>query len=137
MIFITLKMSRLKFKFKYFIVFVIIFIIEVFIALYLHDSFIRPYFGDFLVVIMIYSFVMSFINFSKYKVALFVLLFAYCIEFAQCFNLLLLLGLENMSFAKVVLGNSFATEDLALYTLGFGGIVLVEFLIERNKTSFH
>ena len=42
-----------------------------------------------------------------------------------------------MSFAKVVLGNSFATEDLALYTLGFGGIVLVEFLIERNKTSFH
>ena len=79
-------MSRLKFKFKYFIVFVIIFIIEVFIALYLHDSFIRPYFGDFLVVIMIYSFVMSFINFSKYKVALFVLLFAYCIEFAQCFN---------------------------------------------------
>ena len=130
-------MSRLKFKFKYFIVFVIIFIIEVFIALYLHDSFIRPYFGDFLVVILIYCFVISFVNFSKYKVALFVLLFAYCIEFAQCFNVLLLLGLENMSLAKVVLGNSFAIEDLVLYTLGFGVIVLVEFLIDRNKTLSH
>jgi len=129
-------MSLLEFKFKYFIVFVIIFTIEVFIALYLHDSFIRPYFGDFLVVILIYCFVMSFINFSKYKVALFVLLFTYCIEFAQCFNLLLLLGLENMSLAKVVLGNSFAIEDLVLYTFGFGVIVVVEFLIERNKTSF-
>lgn len=130
-------MSILKLKLNYLIVFVLIFIIEVFIALYLHDSFIRPYFGDFLVVILIYCFVISFINFSKYKVALFVLLFAYCIEFAQCFNVLLLLGLENMSLAKVVLGNSFAIEDLVLYTLGFGVIVLVEFLIDRNKTLSH
>lgn len=130
-------MSRLKFKLNYFIVFVLIFIIEVFIALYLHDSFIRPYFGDFLVVIMIYSFIMSFINYSKYKVALFVLLFAYCIEFAQYFNMLQLLRLENSSLAKVVLGNSFAIEDLVLYTLGFGGIVLVEFLLDSNKTLSH
>jgi hypothetical protein len=35
-----------------------------------------------------------------------------------------------MSLAKVVLGNSFAIEDLVLYTLGFGVIVLVEFLID-------
>ena len=130
-------MSILKWKLNYFIVFVLIFIIEVFIALYLHDSFIRPYFGDFLVVIMIYCFVLSFINFSKYKVALLVLLFAYCIEFAQYFNLLQLLRLENSSLAKVVLGNSFAIEDLVLYTLGIGGIVLVELLIVRNKTLSH
>lgn len=130
-------MSILKWKLNYFIVFVLIFIVEIFIALYIHDSFIRPYFGDFLVVIMIYCFVLSFINYSKYKVAIFVLLFAYCIELAQCFNVLLILGLENSSLAKVVLGNSFAIEDLALYTLGFGGIVLVEFLIDSNKTLSH
>ena len=76
-------------------------------------------------------------NFSKYKVALFVLLFTYCIEFAQRFNLLLLLVLEYSSLPKVVLGNSFAIEDLALYTLGFGTIILVEFLIDRYKNSFH
>ena len=130
-------MSILKWKLNYFIVFALIFIIEVFIAVNLNDSFIRPYFGDFLVVIMTYCFVMSFMNFSKYKVALFVLLFTYCIEFAQRFNLLLLLGLEYSSLAKVVLGNSFAIEDLALYTLGFGTIILVKFLIDRYKNSFH
>ena len=122
---------------KLFYSFCINFIIEVFIAVHLHDSFICPYFGDFLVVIMIYYFVMSFMNFSKYKVALFVLLFTYCIEFAQRFNLLLLLGLEYSSLPKVVLGNSFAIEDLALYTLGFGTIILVEFLTDRYKNSFH
>lgn len=45
-----MKKSRLS----YFIVFIIVLIIEVIIALYVHDNFIRPYVGDILAIICIY-----------------------------------------------------------------------------------
>ena len=41
---------------------VFIFVIEVLIALYVHDNFIRPYVGDVLVVILMYCFVKSFLD---------------------------------------------------------------------------
>ena len=40
----------------------ILLIIEVLIALFVHDAFIRPYIGDVLVVIVIYTFVRIFIQ---------------------------------------------------------------------------
>ncbi|MCW5910752.1 MAG: DUF2809 domain-containing protein [Cyclobacteriaceae bacterium] len=43
-----------------------IFIAEVLIALFVHDSFIRPYVGDVLVVILIYCFVKSFIDLPEW-----------------------------------------------------------------------
>lgn len=45
----------------YIISFLMIFCIEVLIALYVRDSFVRPYMGDALVVVLVYSFVRIFI----------------------------------------------------------------------------
>ena len=47
----------MKKRIFYIISFLVIFCIEVFIALYIRDSFIRPYMGDALVVVLVYSFV--------------------------------------------------------------------------------
>lgn len=44
----------MKKRIFYIISFLVIFCIEVFIALYVRDSFIRPYMGDALVVVLVY-----------------------------------------------------------------------------------
>lgn len=104
---------------------IILFIVEVLIALYVHDSIIRPYVGDYLVVILIYCFVKAFIKASPLKVAIGVLLFAYLIEFLQYFNFLERVGWENNKMAKIVLGHGFEWIDLLMYTLGISTVLLL------------
>ena len=60
----------LTFNLKYFLFALALFMIEVLIALFVHDSFIRPYLGDFLVVILIYCAVRTFIKASPLKIAI-------------------------------------------------------------------
>ena len=119
----------LKFQLKYFILFVILFLIEVVIALFFHDNFIRPFFGDFLVVILIYCFIKSFFNSPLVITAIGVLLFSYLIEVLQYFNIVKILGLQNSNLARVVIGTSFEWTDLIAYTLGIGLVIL----LDKNK----
>ncbi|MDR3694944.1 DUF2809 domain-containing protein [Mucilaginibacter sp.] len=116
----------LKFHIDYFIAAFLLFISEIIIALYLHDSLIRPYGGDFLVVILIYCFVKSFFNLPVLLTAGGVLLFAYTIEVSQYFHLIRVLGLENSRLAKVLLGTSFSFTDLLVYTLGIILVIVAE-----------
>ena len=50
----------MKKRIFYIISFLVIFCIEVLIALYVRDNFVRPYVGDVLVVVLVYSFVILF-----------------------------------------------------------------------------
>jgi len=127
----------IKLKYNYLAFFVVLFFTEVLIALYVHDDFIRPFFGDVLVVILIYCFLMSFLNISKIKIAVFVLLFAFGIELGQYCSLISILHLQNSRLARVVIGTSFAVEDLGCYLAGFITILVVEywFLIKSNVIS--
>lgn len=117
---------KLRFNYLYFSLTVLIFLMEVLIAVYLHDDFIRPYVGDFLVVILIYCFVRSFLQAPVVPVALAVLAFSYLIETLQYFNLVKLIGLEHSRIANIVIGNYFTWADLICYTLGIGFTILVE-----------
>jgi len=47
----------LHFQFRYFILAIINFFTDVFIAMFIHDGILRPYVRDFLVVILIYCFI--------------------------------------------------------------------------------
>jgi len=116
----------LQFHKKYFLLTLIIFISEVLIALYMHDKFIRPYFGDVLVVILIYCFLKSFLNLPVYPTALGVLIFSFFVEWTQHLNLITILGLQDSEIAKALLGNSFAWMDIGCYTSGILIIILVE-----------
>lgn len=123
------KNRLFRFNSNYFILSVILFGVEVLIALYLHDAYIRPFGGDFLVVILIYCVVKSFLRCTVNRAVIFVLLFAYLIEILQYFHLVNLLGLEHSTIARIVLGTYFAWTDMLMYTLG----MLLVWLVERRK----
>jgi hypothetical protein len=111
---------------KYFTLTIIIFTIEVFIALFVRDKFVRPYLGDVLVVILIYCFIKSFLNLPTLPVAIFVLLLAFTIEFLQYIHIVEKLGLQDSKLARTVLGTSFEWGDMLAYVVGVGIVMTVE-----------
>ena len=117
---------------KYFSCFVILLAVELIIALYIRDKFIRPYFGDFLVVIMVYCFVRSFLKISIMPAAIGVFIFACFIEMLQYFNFIAWLGLSNSKGAKMLLGNSFEWIDILAYFLGTATVIAVEKRINKK-----
>ena len=121
--------SILKFRKGYFILVIILFAIEVLIALFMHDSIIRPYGGDFLVVILIYCFLKAFLNTPVLKTAIAVLVFSYTVEILQYFNIVNWLGLEKSRLARIIIGSSFEWIDLLAYTLGIAVVLIVEIFL--------
>ena len=117
----------------YFIITVILFLIEVSIALFVKDRFIRPYLGDVLVVILIYCFVKSLVKISVHKAALGVLLFAFCIEILQYFKLVEKMKLQHNTVAKTVIGTSFSWEDMLAYISGILIVIIVENRFNKPK----
>jgi len=115
-----------RFQWKYFILSVLLFFVEVLIAVYMHDQIIRPYGGDLLVVMLLYCFVKSFLKISVMKAAILVLLFSYLIEFLQYLNLIEFLGLQESRLANIVMGNYFEWIDLIAYTVGIAIVLLIE-----------
>ena len=115
----------------------LLFVTEIAIAMYVHDDFIRPYFGDFLVVILLYCFVKSFIKFSVLAATNIVLIFSFGIEIAQYFNMVEKLGLQHSKIARVVLGNSFAWMDLLAYVLGILTVIGIETFHLKRKNKIH
>ncbi|MEI9945468.1 MAG: DUF2809 domain-containing protein [Chitinophagaceae bacterium] len=124
-----------RFHWKYFILFIIIFCIEILIAAYVNDQVIRPYIGDFLVVIMLYCFVRAFVNVSPVKAAIAVLLFSYAIEISQYYRLVYRLGLGHSKIAVIVMGSSFEWIDLVAYTAGIAVVLFAEMIIRRRHAE--
>ncbi|RYG03498.1 MAG: DUF2809 domain-containing protein [Chitinophagaceae bacterium] len=122
-----------KFSVRYFVLAILIFLIEVFIALYVRDRFIRPYFGDYLVVILVYCGVRAVLQGSVWKLAIGSLLFAYIVETMQYLRIVDRLGLADNIIAKTVIGYGFEWEDIFAYTLGIVTVILVEFFIRRKR----
>ncbi|MBT8260122.1 MAG: DUF2809 domain-containing protein [Flavobacteriaceae bacterium] len=110
----------------YFLLFTIFFIVELTIAYFIKDGFLRQTFGDFLVVIMLYYLIRSFIKIKPISTALLVLFIAFSIEFIQLTNFLEALGLENNIYAKTIFGSTFHSTDLIAYTLGVLTILFID-----------
>ncbi len=123
----------LRFSPLYFTFTVILLVVEILIAVYVHDRFIRPYFGDVLVVILVYCFLKTFLNIPVIYAATAALLFSYAIETLQYFDIVTRLGLQDSKYLAVMIGNSFAWEDMVAYTAGIAIVLLVE-TICRNKS---
>jgi hypothetical protein len=124
----------LTFNKNYFGFTILLFFIEVFIALYINDSFIRPYLGDVLVVILIYCFLKSFLKLPVLIVAIFVLAFSFTIEFLQFLNIVEKLGLEKSKIARTVIGTSFSWIDLLTYIIGITIVLIIEkYWLKNNQ----
>ncbi|MBU0655142.1 MAG: DUF2809 domain-containing protein [Gammaproteobacteria bacterium] len=104
-------------KQRYALAAIALFFIEVIIATKLNGyHFIRAYFGDFLVVILVYCAVKVFWNVEPKRLAIGVFAFAVAVELAQLFRLADVLHLTG--WARVVLGTSFSFHDLLMYAAG-------------------
>lgn len=114
------------FQKRYFLLSILLFIVEVLIALYVHDDIIRPYVGDLLVVILLYCMVKSCLNSPVQQTAVSVLLFSYLVETLQYFDLVHHLGLGHSKLANVIIGNYFTWIDILAYSLGFIIIIMLE-----------
>jgi hypothetical protein len=116
----------LTFNRNYFALALLFFIIEVLIALFVNDRFVRPYLGDVLVVILIYCFLRSFLKLPILTVAISVLVFSFAIEFLQYLNIVEKLGLEKSKIARTVIGTSSSWLDLLTYIVGIAVVIVVE-----------
>ena len=114
------------FRKNYFLLTIILLFTEICIAVFINDRFIRPYLGDFLVVILLYCFVRSFFNVPVNQTAIGVLIFAFVIEGLQYIQLVNILGLQDSKLANVVLGNSFSWMDMLTYVLGIALVMAYE-----------
>jgi hypothetical protein len=123
----------ITFNKNYFALATLIFIIEVLIALFVSDSFVRPYLGDVLVVILIYCFIKSFLRLSVLSLAMGVLVLAFTIETLQYFKIVEKLGLGKSQIARTVIGTSFAWADLLAYVVGIAIVLGVEHYRVKRK----
>lgn len=119
----------MRFNAYYFYWTVILFITEVYIGVFVKDDFVRPYMGDFLVVILIYTFVRAFFKYPILKTAIGVLVFSFIVEILQHFNIVEVLGLDSSALARTVIGTSFDSEDFIAYTLGIAMVLGCEHFI--------
>lgn len=125
----------LKFNRTYFLLAMLLLVIEIAIALYVPDGFIRHYLGDLLVVILIYCFLRSIFNVPVVPLALGVLLFAFCIETLQYFDFVGRLGLSQNLLLSVVLGSTFDWMDILMYTKGIFIVLILELLLRKKKVN--
>ncbi|MBE5933906.1 MAG: DUF2809 domain-containing protein [Lachnospiraceae bacterium] len=102
----------------YAIITIIILIIEIMIALFVHDSFIRPYVGDVLVVAVIYTFIRIIIPNKVKLLPLYIFLFSVFVELMQYANIVKLLGLQDNKFFSVLVGTTFDIKDIICYGVG-------------------
>ena len=101
--------------------------VEVMIALFVHDGFIRPYLGDILVVCVVYAFVRVFIPEACRLLPLFVFAFAAGVEILQYFGIVRRLGIEGNTFLRVLIGSTFDLKDIACYAIGCAALGIYEF----------
>ena len=115
----------------YALLFVALFFIEVIIALFVHDNFVRPYIGDLLVTILLCAFLRIFIPEKIKALPIFVFVFSVLVEFAQYIDIVKLLGFENNKFLSVIIGRSFSVIDIIYYALG----CILFFFLDRYVIS--
>ena len=105
-------------RFSYFLIFCSLMAVEVCIALFVHDSFIRPYVGDMLVTLLLCCMARVAVPEKMRLLPLYVFLFAACVEIGQYFDVVALLGLEDNRLISIALGRTFSWLDLVCYAVG-------------------
>lgn len=101
-----------------FTAFICILIIEVLIALFVRDKFIRPYMGDVLVIPLIYFFVRFLFGRKVKLLPLYIFIFAVAVELLQYIDILSILNLGHIGWLRIVAGGTFDYKDILCYFAG-------------------
>ena len=126
-------MEKRKKRILYLAATIVLFIIELLIALFVHDNFVRPYIGDVLVVVLLYTFVRIFLPEGVRLLPLYIFLFAAGVELLQYFRIVEVMGLSGNRILATVIGSVFDVKDIVCY--GVGCAMLGGFELFRGKTK--
>lgn len=114
-------------------IFLTLVLVEMLIALYVHDDFVRPYVGDVLVVAVIYFFVRIFIPEKCRWLFAWVFAFAAATEVLQYFRIADVLGLPENSALRIAIGTTFDWKDMACYAAGCALLALYDWRRWKQK----
>ena len=117
----TSKRARLV----YLTLFLLLLAVEIMIGMYVHDSFVRPYVGDMLVVILLWALVRIWLSAAVY-------IFSVIVELTQLIPLVDLLGIKN-HLVRVLMGTTFVVEDLFAYATGCAVTAVVDVFIYHKR----
>lgn len=109
-----------------------LFIIEVLIALFVTDGFVRGYLGDVLVVALVYAALRAMTRMSVAQALAVTLGVALAVEIGQALGVLKMLGLADNRVAAVVFGGVFDVLDIAAYLAGGALVVIAEMSFRRR-----
>ena len=121
-----------RFRSRYFLLAAGLLGLEIGIARFAHDRFVRPYVGDFLATILVYCLLKSVWPAPAGRVAAVALLVSYAVEAGQLLHLLSWLGWQQSAAARLVLGSQFEWGDVLAYTLGAALVLGVEWGLARR-----
>ncbi|BDW82705.1 membrane protein [Erythrobacter sp. Dej080120_24] len=93
-------------------------LVEIVIALFVRDNFVRPVLGDVLAVMLVYCAVLAIVDLPRILAAVFAFLEGVVIEAMQYLDALTALGLQHNPVARVVLGTTFSWGDIVAYAAG-------------------
>ena len=107
-----------KKRLAYLSLFLSLLFIEIIIALFVRDRFIRPYGGDIIVTVLICAFLRVFFPEGLRLLPIYVCIFAFAVEIGQYFDFVSLMGLADNKFFAILLGSTFSFADLICYATG-------------------
>ena len=102
--------------------------VEVCIALFVNDAFIRPYVGDMLVTLLLCCLCRVIVPNKVQLLPLYVFIFAACVVVSQYFDLVALLGLADNRILSTALGRTFSWIDIVCYGVG----CMAAFLLDQT-----
>ncbi|MDD3260481.1 MAG: DUF2809 domain-containing protein [Oscillospiraceae bacterium] len=102
------------------------------IALFVHDSFIRPYLGDMLVTVLLCCLLRCLFPRRPKLLALWVFLFSAAVEFSQLLGLADRLGIRSGAL-QTILGATFDWKDIFCYLCGCILFFLAEKALLKRK----
>jgi hypothetical protein len=101
-----------------------LFALEVAIAIWVHDAWIRPFVGDLLVVVLLYTAGRSLGLGRSWAEGCLAL--AYAVEILQAFQWVDRLGLGHSRLARIIMGTTFSWGDFLAYTCGYALVRFAE-----------
>ena len=107
-----------KKRLAYLSLFLSLLFIEIIIALFVRDRFIRPYGGDIIVTVLICAFLRVIFPEGIRLLPIYVCIFAFTVEIGQYFDFVSLMGLADNKFFAILLGSMFSFADLICYAAG-------------------
>ena len=115
-----------KLRSIYALMFVVLLCVEICIALFVRDDFVRPYIGDALVTVLICCLCRVVIPKGVPALPVYVFVFAALVEAAQYVDIVRLLGWENNAFLSALIGRTFSWVDILCYGMGCVGFWIME-----------